>query len=281
MAIPSDRVAGQAPLARFEPLLRQLHLIARHERTRYALARLFTVVLGVTAIAWGADTFPIFWSQLSIERTANAITDRIAFRPHSLDPLLPTVNRIEQSGYCRPEAIRSAAIIRLRLAEEAVTNAERDAIDTRLSVLQDTILKSLSCAPSDPFLWMVLTWLDQTRQGFRPQQLTYLRLSYRLGPYEGWIADRRNRLALSIFWRLPPDLADAVIREFSAMVNSQFYQEAIAILTGPGWPLHDRLLAGLSDSDTRQRAEFAKELYSAGYDVPVPGIAQPGDRRPW
>src|ERR1700683_4196011 len=132
MAIPSDRVTGQAPLARFEPLLRQLQINAHRERTHYALARLFTVMLGLAAVAWGAATFPIFWSQLSIESTANAIADRIAFKPHSLDPLLPAVNRIEQSSYCQPWAIRSAAIIRLRLAEEAVTNAERDAIDTRL-----------------------------------------------------------------------------------------------------------------------------------------------------
>jgi hypothetical protein len=281
MAIPIDRVTGHALLARFEPLLRRLQTTTRDERTLYAFARLFAAALGLAAITWGAATFPVFWSQLPIEHTAAAIADRNAFKSHSLDPLLPAVNRIEQSGYCRPEAARSAAIIRLRLAEEAVTNAERDAIDARLGALQDTILKSLACAPSDPFLWTILTWLDQTRQGFRPQQLTYLRLSYRLGPYEGWIADRRNRLALSMFWRLPPDLVEAVLREFAAMVNSRFYEAAIAILTGPGWPLHDQLLAALRDSDMRQREELAKELYSAGYEVAVPGVALPRDRHPW
>jgi hypothetical protein len=281
MAIPIDRVTNHAPLARFEPFLRRLQISARHERTPYVLARLFTVALALAAITWGSATFPMFWSQLSIERTAAAIADRNAFKPHSLDALLPAISQIEQSSYCRPEALRSAAIIRLQLAEEAVTNAERDAIDMRLGALQDAILKSLACAPSDPFLWMILTWLDQTRQGFRPQQLTYLRLSYQLGPYEGWIADRRNRLALSMFWRLSPDLAEAVIREFAAMVNSQFYEAAIAILTGPGWPLHDQLLAGLKDSDVRQRAELAKGLYAKGYDLAVPGVAPPRDRRPW
>jgi hypothetical protein len=281
MAIPTDRVAGHPRLGRSELLLRQLQMSARDERTHYALARLFAVSLGLAAIAWGVATFPLFWSQLSIERTAAAIADRNAFKPHSLDPLLPAIERIEQSRYCRPEAVRSAAMIRLQLAEEAVTNAQRDAIDARLDALQATILKSLACAPSDPFLWMILTWLDQTRQGFRPQQLTYLRLSYQLGPYEGWIADRRNRLALSIFWRLPPDLADAAVREFAAMVDSQFYEDAIALLTGPGWPLRDRLLAGLTNSDVHQREEFAKELYGKGYDLAVPGIAQPAHQRPW
>jgi hypothetical protein len=281
MAIPIDRIKGRATPAWFEQFRRQLQIDARDELTHHVLARLVALILGVSAIAWGAATFPIFWSQLSIERTATAIANSSAFKPHSLDPLLPAIAQIEQSSYCRPEAMHSAAIIRLRLAEEAITNAERDAIDTRLGALQDSIAKSLACAPSDPFLWAILTWLDQTRQGFRPQQLTYLRLSYQLGPYEGWIADKRNRLALSMFWRLPPDLTEAVVREFAAMVNSQFYEAAIAILTGSGWPLHDQLLAGLRDSDLRQREEFAKELYSAGYDLSVPGIAPPHDRRPW
>jgi hypothetical protein len=281
MAIPIDRVSTQALLARFGPIFRQVKMSACDERTFYALARLFAVMLGLSAIAWGAATFPIFWSQLPIEQAATAILERNAFKPHSLDPLLPPINRIEHSSYCQPEAVRSAAMIRLQLAEEAVATAERDAIDIRLSTLQDTILKSLACAPSDPFLWSILTWLDQTRRGFRPRQLMYLRLSYQLGPNEGWMADRRNRLALSMFWRLPPDLAEAAVREFAAMVNSQFYGNAIAILTGPGWPLRDRLLTGLKDSDFRQREEFAKQLYTAGYDLTVPGIALPRDRRPW
>jgi hypothetical protein len=280
MAIRIDRIRGQALLARLEPFLHQVQMLARDERTFLALARVFTVLLGLAAVTWGAATFPIFWSQLPIERTAAAIVDRETFNPHSLDPLLPTVNQIEQSGYCRPEAVRSAAIIRLRFAEEAIASADRMAIDERLSALQDAIRGSLACAPSDPFLWMILAWLDQTRQGFLPEQLTYLRLSYQVGPYEGWIADKRNRLSLSIFGRLPPDLADAAVREFAGMVNSHFYAEAISILTGPGWPIHDRLLASLKDIDMHQREEFAKQLYSTGHDVVVPGIA-PHDPRPW
>ena len=268
-------------LAGLESLLRPLKISANDKCGFRALARLFAVVLGLAAIVWGAATFPIFWSQLPIERTAIAIAERDAFKRHSLDALLPAVDRIEQSSYCQPEALHSAAMIRLRLAEEAVSGAERDVIDARLSALEDSILKSLACAPSDPFLWTILTWLDQARQGFQPQQLTYLRLSYRLGPNEGWIADRRNRLALSMFWQLPPDLAKAAVHEFAAMVNSQFYVDAIAILTGPGWPLRDRLLAGLEDSGHQQREEFAKQLRSAGYDLAVPGITLPPDRRPW
>ncbi len=280
MAIPTDRVSGQALFAWFWPLLRQAQTSARSKRTTQSLARLFMLGLGLGGAAWGAATFPTFWTQITIERTADAIVDRDTLKPHSLEPLLPAVDQIDKCRYCRPEALHNAAIIRLWLADDAMTNAEHNAIDARLDALQDAIRRSLAYAPSDPFLWMTLAWLDQTRQGYRPEQLTYLRLSYQLGPYEGWIASRRNRLALSLFERLPPDLAEDVIREFAGMVRSGFYRDVISILTGPGWSIHDRLLASLKDVDERQREELAKELYSAGYDVTVPGISPPTPR-PW
>jgi hypothetical protein len=280
MAIPIDRVPGQALLARLDTLLRTVETIGHYDRTFQVLARLFALGLGLFALAWGTATFSVFWTQLSIERTADAIVDRDAFKPHSLEPLLPVTDQIEGSSNCRPEALHNTAIIRLRLAEESIANAERNAIDVRLNALQDAIHRSLACSPSDPFLWMILTWVDQMRQGFRPEQLTYLRLSYQLGPYEGWIADRRSRLALSMFERLPPDLAEDVVREFAGMVHSHLYQEAVSIVTGPGWPIHDRLLASLKDVDVRQREELAKELYAAGYNASVPGIA-PIVPRPW
>jgi hypothetical protein len=267
-------------LARLDRLLRLLETISHHDRTFHALARLFAVGLGLSALAWGAATFPTFWTQLSIERTADAIVDRDAFTPHSLERFLPAVDQIERLNYCWPEALHNAAIIRLQLAKDAITNADRDAIDLRLDVLRNDIHRSLACSPSDAFLWMTLAWLDQMRQGFRPEQLTYLRLSYQLGPYEGWIAERRNRLALSMFARLPSDLAEDVVREFDGMVRSYLYQDAISIITGPGWPIHDRLLASLKDVDVHQREELAKELYAAGYTVAVPGIA-PVIPRPW
>jgi hypothetical protein len=280
MATPTDRVTGRVRFAWLEQFLRQVRTSARSGHPIRALARMFTLALGLSAVAWGDATFSTFWSQISIESTANAIIDRDTFKPRSLDSLLPVVDQIEKADYCQPEALHNAAIIRLRLADDAIANAERNAIDIRLGALQGAIGRSLACVPSDPFLWMTLAWLDQMRQGFRPEQLTYLRRSYQLGPYEGWIADRRNRQALSIFDHLPPDLAEDVVREFAGMARSEFYSDVISILTGPGWPIHDRLLASLKDIGVRQREELARELHLAGYNIAVHGVA-PNAQRPW
>ena len=244
------------------------------------LIRAFIVLLGLGGVVWAVVNFSAFWRQAEIEQIASEILDHETFKPKALDPFISTLAEIEQSRYCQPKLLRSAAIIRLRLAEEAIAFAERDVVDDRLSALENGIRSALGCEPADAFLWMVLAWVNHLREGPRPEQLTFLRLSYSLGPNEGWIAVRRNRLALAMFPRLPPDLADESVSEFGRMVNSWLYWETIAIFTGPGWPIRDRLLAAVRGSGERQREALAKELYAEGYDIVVPGVA-PREPRPW
>jgi hypothetical protein len=243
-------------------------------------ARLCAVALGAAAIVWGILVFPSCWQLLTLQPIAAGVLNREVFAPNALVPLIPVLNEIEQTRYCRPKALQSAAIIRLRLAESAIAAGDRAALDERLIALEHSIHQALSCEPSDAFLWMILTWLDGLRRGPREQQLTYLRQSYLLGPHEGWVAVRRNRLALSMFPRLPTDIAESAVHEFAEMVQSWIYWESIAIFTGPGWPIHQQLLASLKDVGIRQREAFYTALYGEGYDVVVPGV-RPRDPRPW
>jgi hypothetical protein len=149
-----------------------------------------------------------------------------------------------------------------------------------MSALADSVRGSLSCAPADPFLWFILYWLENARSGFDHKHLEYLRLSYMLGPNEGWIGAKRNRFALAVFEHLPPDLADMAIGEFAHLLESGFHSEVVAIFTGPGWRIRDRLLSGLKNVPKIHREGFAQALYWQGYDVDVPGIRRP-DPRHW
>jgi hypothetical protein len=164
------------------------------------------------------------------------------------------------------------------MAEQAIVDG--DDIDMQLNALRDSIRRSLACSPADPFLWVVLYWVEINRNGFQPDYLKYLRLSYQLGPNEGWIALKRNGYALAIFQQLPPDLAEMAIAEFATLVDTGFYAETAAILTGPGWPEREMLLSHLKDVSERYKEAFAKAVYKLGYDVNVPGVVL-RDPRPW
>jgi hypothetical protein len=240
-------------------------------------ARIFLLAIGCGALLWGSFVFPIFWRESQIERIAPRLVDGESFKPELLASLLSTVDPNEP---CRADALRSVAIVRLRVVEEALSTGQRLTIDSELHALNDTIRRSLACSPADPFLWMILAWNDAALNGFQPEQLTFLRLSYRLGPGEGWVATRRNGFALSIYEKLPADLAEDALDEFAHMLASGFYWDPVRIFTGPGWPVRDKLLAHLNDVPLQQRESFAKTLYREGYDIEVPGVPRP-DPRPW
>jgi hypothetical protein len=255
--------------------------VMRSRTSRMALlARLFASMLGFSAVVWGAMTLPVFWAQAGLEGAARHIIDRDAFAPEALAPLIPAVESAERADFCRPEELRGAAIVRLRLAEEAVNKGVRAMTDRRLDSMRDTARRSLSCSPADPFLWMVLTWAEGVQEGFRPSQLQYLRLSYLLGPNEGWIAARRNGLALSMHEDLPSDMIETATIEFAQLLDSWFYWETIINFTGPGWRIHDKLLERIKVVSEPQREAFARALYAQGFDVAVPGVAA-REPRPW
>lgn len=243
------------------------------------LARSFVVILGCIAVWWGIVGFSVFWQESSIERIANRIIAGDPFKVEILDRQLPIINSIETSTYCRPAALRSAAIIQLRMVEAAASANEHT--DEQLKSLGDVIRSSLSCSPADPFLWLVLYWVESAKNNFKPEYFKYLRMSYLLGPNEGWIAVKRNRIALTIFSALPQDLAEAGISEFVGLVRWHFYNEAADIVAGPARPIRGVLFARLSDIKEADRQSFAKLLYDRGLDdIPIPGI-EPLPQRPW
>jgi hypothetical protein len=241
-------------------------------------SRIFTVALGCVGIVWGVLAFPVFWQQSPLEHTAERIIAGDAFKRETLMKLGPTLDAVDQMAYCRPAGSRSAAIIRLRLLEEAIAAAER--IDDQMDGLDRAIRHSLACSPADPFLWLVLFWVENNRSGFSPDHLGYLRMSYLLGPNEGWIALKRNGRAVALFRQLPSDLREMAVTEFARLVDSLFYDAAADILAGAGWQVRDILLARLGVIGERRREGFAKVLDARDYDLQVPGIVRPPPH-PW
>jgi hypothetical protein len=243
--------------------------------------RLLSAALGLAAVAWGAATLPTFWKQARIEKLAPHILGREPFSRDVLAALQSELIAAEGQAYCRPAAIRSGAIIRLRTAEEAMAEHDRAAIDGALRDTENSIRGSLACAPADPFLWLGLFWVANAREGFTPRNLAYLRLSYELGPNEGWIAFARNRMALAMFDSLPADLKAKAVAEFLAFIETGLPDIAADIFTTHGERVRNLLLARTADLDQASRAAFANSLRYKGYDeVKVPGV-QPPPKQPW
>ena len=245
------------------------------------LARLLIAPLGAIAVAWSLSVVPTFWSQMPIIEVATHVLAGESYKREVFDALERRLDQAQASAVRPVSPTNVAAIIRQRLAENAIASGDQQLIDVKLDALRATIADALTYAPEDAYLWFVLFWLDSPRNGLTHENLGYLRMSYELGPYEAWIALKRNRLVLASFPALSADLAEAAITEFLGLVRSRLYTEASDIVAGPAWPIRHLLLARLKDLKEIDRRTFAKVLYDRGLDdVPVPGV-ESRSLRPW
>ena len=58
------------------------------------------------------------------------------------------------AGVVRSSVLGKSAVIRLRLAEDAIRAGDTDRVDQSLQSLTGIIDETLQNAPSDPFLWL-------------------------------------------------------------------------------------------------------------------------------
>ncbi|KRQ12575.1 hypothetical protein AOQ71_15590 [Bradyrhizobium manausense] len=179
----------------------------------------------------------------------------------------------------QPELPLADVLIRLRTAEEATQRKASQDVDRAIEAVELRLFDALRVSPSDSFLWLMLYSVETTRNGFDPKAIRYLDRSYLAGPYEGWIALRRNRLALAIFPMLQDRMQQVVVSEFSQIVDADFTEEGATILMGVGWVQRERLLAALKDVDVSSKKILSKRLLTDGINLKMPGIEY--NERPW
>ena len=139
------------------------------------------------------------------------------------------------------------AVLNLYLYEEAFAASRADLIDTRLRNLLRSVKAALNCAPADAYLWLLLFSIENASGGFKADNLAYLRTSYLMGPHEGWIAIKRNPVALAMLPGLDPALAQTVLDEFASLVQNGLYEEAASIFAAANPIVRERLLARVAE----------------------------------
>lgn len=244
-----------------------------------ALLRGLLLALGLASLLWSLAVLPSSRQLLPARDTTARIISDDKLKAPALANMLANIEHAAPAGLSPPELSRASALVRLRLAELALARKTSREADVEIAAAERKLIEGLSVDPTDSFLWLMLYSIETSRNGFDPKIVPYLERSYLAGPHEGWIALRRNRLALSVF-PLLGDLAQArVVDEFAEMVDADFWNDAEANLIGIGWTHRDRLLAGLQRVDPVSREAFAHMLFRDGYDVQVPGVKP--RQRPW
>jgi hypothetical protein len=257
-------------------------LSTRLLRVIYLTVPSLVVVCVLCSILWSASFLLLLRADdaADLNTVAFRIMSRETFRLSSISTLSALVERLEEQAVCVPPGVRAAVIIRLRLFEDAVNASRVQEIDERKRALRASIQRALKCTPTDSFLWFLQYWTGVSQAGSVTDHLEELRMSYLLGPFEGWIAVRRNAFVLAVHEALPADLVEYAVAEYAALVDAGFTAQAVQNLKGPGWDLRDLLLPRLKVARLESRVALNKALRGEGIYVDIPDVER-GEFRPW
>jgi hypothetical protein len=235
------------------------------------VSRTLTVIVGTCAIAWAVQVFPFFRAEVSLTDLARRIISGENFSSSQFDAIRSAVDdataaRLDSSNKS------SVAAIRLFLVDSGMRASINSPAD--IAQLETAVETALAESPADAFTWLIADWLKR-REGEAMTNDMMLRMSYRTGPNEGWVALKRNPIAVASFPSLPGDLVGNVIAEFAGLVQAGFNIDAADVLAHADPGVRGQLLAALVNVNEENRRRFARVLESKNIEVNVPGMAQP------
>lgn len=240
-----------------------------------------TAVFGICSIAWAFFFVTVNRGEGPLMGAAGDILRGETFGSAKLSELKQQLDTTT-IGELRSATSDDVAVIRLRLLEMKLTEGAIQAGSPDLAELDAAFATALSRNPNNSFLWFADYWLARVRSDASNYAVRSLRMSYKTGPNEAWIAQRRNPVALADFSSLPGDLVEQAVSEFVRLVQSGLSQDAANILAGPGWPLHQQLLSRLAPLDEADRYAMARELAHKNLDgASVPGVPDERPSRPF
>lgn len=245
-------------------------------------ARFAGLVIAIGAVIWLWNSWGIrrLDSGLFLRPVATRMMAGEPFDPDLVGAMDADMSVVLSDRRCDYQALQDLAIVRSALAEIAFQGDDADLADKRLAAAAEAAKASIVCSPGSPRAWTVLAWIEHIRHEDTPLLRTYLRKSFRSGPYEGWSLVRRIEILLALYPALDPsemaDLKQSVnwlaIKDMAEYIGEQY------VSAKPESRVALRNI--LAEAPERAQKRAAEVIRNGGEDVDLPAV-EPLGSRPW
>jgi hypothetical protein len=245
------------------------------------LARTCVILFGVLAVVWAILVFPVFLQQQKPVAMAGALERGGSYDLANMLGQTGTVPDMDYPGFCNAAMLRADMIILTKVLADSSVVENRSLQEAGWQKLHSTTRALLACSPSDSLGWLILFWLNVSKNGYSTEYGNYLQLSYETSPNEAAVALWRNRLVLGLYDRLPSQFTDRAVPEFVKLINSErLYAEMGDVFERAAPALQQRLAFAMKTADPRSREVFARMLHDRGTRAVIPDTQSILDR-PW
>lgn len=227
---------------------------------------------GICAFAWGIAAIRIYSVDAAFADTARAVLSGNRFNDRQLISIKRQLDTA-QDDLVEASALRGAAVLRTVMLEGQLKDGTRELSYADYDQLRANVHAAIAQSPTESFMWLIAFWVTRLRGEVAPKDSNLLRMSYRAGPNEGWIAVRRNPLTLPLLGPMYDEFSDQALSEFAGLVRSGFYWDAAGIFERATTPVRNQLLHRLTTVEVTDRHAFARALKSKDIDgVVLPGV---------
>jgi hypothetical protein len=245
------------------------------------VARTGITLFGAIAIVWAALAFPVFLRQQKPVAMASALERGEGYDLTSMLGQTNAASHMDYLGFCNAALLRANMIILTKILGDPSVTENRTLQEAGWQKLHSATRALLTCSPSDSLGWLILFWLNMSKNGYSTEYGNYLQLSYETSPNEAAVALWRNRLVLGLYDRLPSQFTDRAIPEFVKLINSErLYSEMGDVFEQAAPALRQRLALAMKTADSRPREVFARMLHDRGAGAVIRDPQSVLDR-PW
>lgn len=181
---------------------------------------------------------------------------------------------------CDYQALQDITVVRAALVEAAFQVDDPEVADRRLTRTEQAARAALACSPGSATAWTILAWVEHLRREDTPLLRTYLDLSYRYGPFEGWALVRRMEMLLALYPALDAQelarLRQAVDWIISGQMSEFLGEQYVTAKPAQRKALRD-ILAEAPEREQKKVAEFVR---NSGEEIDLP-LVEPLGSRPW
>lgn len=243
------------------------------------ISQALLLLVASVGMLWAGSIFQLTSNTSVLSQMAEQIWSGEVYRRDALERVLAGY-RQQELGCSAPDAADAAATVAYARAERTLASGDRELAREDLRMAGEQARAALSCSPHRAHLWFLLFWARTALDGYHPDALPFLSMSYQLAPHEAWLATFRLPLAMGAAGQFPKKEQEWVIGEFRGLLKQSYFATAARALVDAGPEMRPRLMAEIEATPVGKRTLLARRLEDVGAEIEIAGIPD-RERQRW